>query len=208
MTRFDPPPGYDPERRTIWDDTVTQLTEGGRIFRADPRVLDTYVQAAADHADAVRLRTESGGRVAATHDGKVIEHPLLIIQRRAAAALAAASKTLGLDRAPLEPAPSMTPPAAGPVHDGKCGGKTRAGGTCGQAAGWGTGHAGTGRCKLHGGTSPAIRSERNGNGPGSRTRSRCRRGRGCCRSCTGRRGWSRGWTGNAPSCPRSSCGGE
>lgn len=40
-----------------------------------------------------------------------------------------------------------------------CGARTRAGTTCGQAAGWGTDHAGQGRCKLHGGKSP-IRSGR------------------------------------------------
>lgn len=39
-------------------------------------------------------------------------------------------------------------------HDGpKCGGKKRQGeGTCTQPAGWGTDHPGTGRCKLHGGS--------------------------------------------------------
>lgn len=37
----------------------------------------------------------------------------------------------------------------------RCGGKKRQGeGTCTQAAGWGTSHAGTGRCKLHGGSTP------------------------------------------------------
>lgn len=36
----------------------------------------------------------------------------------------------------------------------KCGGKTRNGGKCKQRAGWGTGHVGDGRCKLHGGASP------------------------------------------------------
>lgn len=36
----------------------------------------------------------------------------------------------------------------------KCGGKTTAGGQCTQAAGWGTDHAGFGRCKLHGGATP------------------------------------------------------
>lgn len=34
----------------------------------------------------------------------------------------------------------------------KCGGKKRSGGMCTQAAGWGTPHPGTGRCKLHGGS--------------------------------------------------------
>lgn len=40
----------------------------------------------------------------------------------------------------------------GPEHD-KCGARKRSsGGTCGQAAGWGTDHPGHGSCKLHGGT--------------------------------------------------------
>lgn len=35
----------------------------------------------------------------------------------------------------------------------KCGARKRQGeGVCGQAAGWGTSHPGTGRCKLHGGS--------------------------------------------------------
>ncbi len=40
---------------------------------------------------------------------------------------------------------------------GLCGGKTRAGGghPCRRPAGWGTDHVGTGRCKLHGGSSLA-----------------------------------------------------
>lgn len=35
-----------------------------------------------------------------------------------------------------------------------CGAKTRSGGTCQKPAGWGTDHAGVGRCRLHGGKSP------------------------------------------------------
>jgi hypothetical protein len=35
-----------------------------------------------------------------------------------------------------------------------CGARTRAGKDCGRPAGWGTNHAGIGRCKLHGGASP------------------------------------------------------
>lgn len=35
-----------------------------------------------------------------------------------------------------------------------CGAKKRAGGECGRPAGWGTPHPGTGRCKLHGGSTP------------------------------------------------------
>lgn len=35
-----------------------------------------------------------------------------------------------------------------------CGAKKRKGGRCGMGAGWGTNHPGTGRCKLHGGSTP------------------------------------------------------
>lgn len=45
----------------------------------------------------------------------------------------------------------------------RCGGRKRQGdGTCTQAAGWGTSHPGTGRCKLHGGSTPTqtIAAER------------------------------------------------
>ena len=41
----------------------------------------------------------------------------------------------------------------------KCGAKTRAGTPCQQPAGWGTSHAGTGRCKLHGGASTGPKPE-------------------------------------------------
>jgi hypothetical protein len=36
----------------------------------------------------------------------------------------------------------------------RCGAKTKSGNPCGRPTGWGTGHAGVGRCKLHGGASP------------------------------------------------------
>ena len=40
-----------------------------------------------------------------------------------------------------------------------CGGKKHQGeGTCGLPAGWGTDHPGTGRCKLHGGSTPTHRA--------------------------------------------------
>jgi len=39
-----------------------------------------------------------------------------------------------------------------------CGAKTRSGGKCKQAAGWGTDHAGVGCCKLHGGSLPNHRA--------------------------------------------------
>lgn len=54
----------------------------------------------------------------------------------------------------------MTHSDSGADHDSrKCGGKRRAadsgGAPCTRPAGWGTDHAGTGRCKLHGGSTPS-----------------------------------------------------
>jgi len=52
----------------------------------------------------------------------------------------------------------MTVPALAKPHDSLCGAKTREGAkypTCHRPAGWGTDHPGVGRCKLHGGKTPA-----------------------------------------------------
>jgi hypothetical protein len=54
----------------------------------------------------------------------------------------------------------MTPRDSGADHDSrKCGGKRRGAGSdgklCTRPAGWGTAHVGTGRCKLHGGSTPS-----------------------------------------------------
>ena len=52
----------------------------------------------------------------------------------------------------------MTPRSLDAPHDdGPCGAKTRAGTPCKARRGWGTGHPGYGRCKLHGGLSPSGR---------------------------------------------------
>jgi len=53
-------------------------------------------------------------------------------------------------RAPMTTRPSDAP------HDA-CGAKTRAGTPCKARRGWGTDHAGYGRCRLHGGSSPSGR---------------------------------------------------
>jgi P27 family predicted phage terminase small subunit len=155
-SRLDPPAHYDDERRSIWAETVTRLTTGGRIFRADPEVLNTYVEAVRAHRQASRLLAETN--VMIIRDGKATENPALSIQRRSAEAMTRASKALGLDRVPAGDESSMTVPDPGPIHDGKCGGKKKQGeGTCGRPAGWGTPHPGTGRCKLHGGCAPSSR---------------------------------------------------
>ena len=50
----------------------------------------------------------------------------------------------------------MTGRSGSAHHDGRCGGPRKHGaGPCTQWAGWGTSHAGTGRCKLHGGSTPS-----------------------------------------------------
>jgi hypothetical protein len=54
---------------------------------------------------------------------------------------------------------SMTDSTVPEPHDGpRCGARKRQprnpGETCAQPAGWGTGHLGFGRCKLHGGATP------------------------------------------------------
>lgn len=41
----------------------------------------------------------------------------------------------------------------------RCGRKNRGGTPCGQPAGWGTNHFGTGPCKLHGGKSPRLEAK-------------------------------------------------
>lgn len=153
--RLEAPAHYDDERRTIWADTVSRLTSSGRVFRADPEILNTYVEAVRSHRQASRLLAQTN--VLVTRDGKVSENPALAVQRRSAEAMARASKALGLDRAPGMPdGPSMTAPDPVLNRDGKCGGKKKQGdGTCTQAAGWGTPHPGTGRCKLHGGCAPS-----------------------------------------------------
>jgi len=50
----------------------------------------------------------------------------------------------------------MTPPMTSGEHGSpKCGGpRKHAAGPCTRPAGWGTGHVGVGRCKLHGGSTP------------------------------------------------------
>lgn len=154
MTRLEPPAHYDDERRQVWADTLARLTSSGRVFRADPEILNTYVEAVRSHRQASRLLSQSN--VLLTRDGRAVENPALSVQRRSAEAMTRASRALGLDRAPLAGDPSMTAGDPAPVRDGKCGGpKRQGGGTCGQAAGWGTPHPGSGRCKLHGGCSPS-----------------------------------------------------
>jgi P27 family predicted phage terminase small subunit len=119
MTRLDPPQHFDDERRHIWAETVTRLTSSGRVFRADPEVLGTYVEAVRSHRQASRLLAQTN--VMITRDGIAMENPALAIQRKSAEAMARASRALGLNWAPSgrdgdpiaeeSPAVPIAPPA-------------------------------------------------------------------------------------------------
>ena len=98
MTRLDPPAHLDDERRAIWAETVARLTAGGRVFRADPEILITYVEAVRSHRQASRLLAQTN--VMITRDGVAMENPALAIQRKSAESMARASRSLGLDRIP------------------------------------------------------------------------------------------------------------
>lgn len=95
--RLDPPAWFDDERRQIWADTIARLTDAGGLFRADPRVLETYVTAYANHAQAARLVAQTSVLISRDKGGPV-ENPALAVQRRCAADLAKASRALGLHR--------------------------------------------------------------------------------------------------------------
>jgi len=128
VTRLDPPAHLDDERRAIWAETVARLTASGRVFRADPEILITYVEAVRSHRQASRLLAQTN--VMITRDGVAMENPALAIQRKSAESMARASRSLGLDRLPVadpHPPGPATPPAgtgqrnivAGGTRDGK-----------------------------------------------------------------------------------------
>ena len=117
-SRLDPPAHLDDERRAIWAETITRLTAGGRIFRADPEILVTYVEAVRSHRQASRLLAQTN--VMITRDGVAMENPALAIQRKSAESMARASRSLGLDRIPVDD-PSMTASAA--ARRSKAGGR-------------------------------------------------------------------------------------
>jgi len=109
VTRLDPPAHLDEERRAIWAETIARLTAGGRIFRADPEILTTYVEAVRSHRQASRLLAQTN--VMITRDGVAMENPALAIQRKSAESMARASRSLGLDRLPVAEPPPPAPAA-------------------------------------------------------------------------------------------------
>lgn len=99
MSRLDPPAHYDQPRADLWHDTITRLRDLGRVFQADPHVIDTYVQAIMAHRQASDLLARTN--VLVTRGDRAVENPALAVQRRTAADVARASKALGLDRTPM-----------------------------------------------------------------------------------------------------------
>jgi P27 family predicted phage terminase small subunit len=109
-SRLDPPASYDDEHRAVWAGAVARLTSSGRVFRADPEILGTYVEAVISHRQASALLSKTA--VMITRGDKAVENPALGIQRRSAKAMADASKALGLDRMAPIADNSPVPPIA------------------------------------------------------------------------------------------------
>jgi P27 family predicted phage terminase small subunit len=105
--RLEPPDWYPDGHRAIWADTVARLTDSGGVFRADPMILDTYVCAHVNHTKAARLAAETTPVL--IRNGQPVANPALAEQRRAAEALARASRHLGLDRNPMSVAIGQHP---------------------------------------------------------------------------------------------------
>lgn len=149
--RLDPPAHYDDERREIWADTVRRLTDAGRVFRADPEVLNTYVEAVRSHRQASRMLAETN--VLVIRNGQARENPALAVQRKTADAMARASRALGLDHAPpIAEQPPVSPIAPRWCEEHKrheCRHKRQDGGPCHQ---WRL-VGGLDVCRKHGGKS-------------------------------------------------------
>ena len=107
--RLDPPAHYDPGRRDTWTEAVTRLADTGGLFRADPHLLDAYVEAVASHRQASLLLAQTN--VLITRNGNAVENPALGVQRRTADAMAKAAKALGLHRTPMTAALAESPMA-------------------------------------------------------------------------------------------------
>jgi P27 family predicted phage terminase small subunit len=97
--RLDPPAHYDAARREVWADAVARLADAGGVFRADPNLIDAYVEAVAAHRQATELRAKTN--VMITQGNRAVENPALGIQRRTAADMARAARSLGLHKSPM-----------------------------------------------------------------------------------------------------------
>jgi Phage terminase, small subunit len=114
--RLEPPAHYDATRRATWTDAVSRLmdysTDTGGVFRADPHLLDVYVESVASHAQASQILAQTN--VMITRGDRAIENPALGIQRRTAADMTKAAKALGLHRTPMV-TPSVLPERPDPM---------------------------------------------------------------------------------------------
>lgn len=110
MSRLDPPDWFPAEHRRIWADTIERLKGAGEQFRADPMMIETYVCAYVNHTKAAKLAAETTPVL--IRNGSAVPNPALAEQRRAAEALARASRHLGLDRQPLGLVLGQSPLAA------------------------------------------------------------------------------------------------
>lgn len=116
MTRFDPPPTYDQPHRDLWASITASLTAGGRIFQADPAVIDALVEARHTHQRATSLLNQTDVLIA--RGGRVAENPALAVQRKSAETIARLSRALGLDRLPITP-PGASAPMSPPELPGR-----------------------------------------------------------------------------------------
>lgn len=105
--RLDPPDHYDQARRGIWAAAIDRLTAAGKVFAADPVLLDTYVEAVASHRQATRLVSQTN--VLITRGDRAVENPALAVQRRTADTIARLTRALGLGKAPVQTALAGSP---------------------------------------------------------------------------------------------------
>lgn len=110
--RLDPPDGYDPERREIWTQTVNRLTANGRVFTANPDILDTYVQAIYAHRKATEFVNQTPPLV--IRGEHATENPAYTAQRRSAETIARLGHALGLNRDHRISGPATTTPTSAP----------------------------------------------------------------------------------------------
>lgn len=105
--RLDPPEGYDAERRELWTQTVNRLTANGRVFQANPDVLNSYVQAVHAHRKATELVNQTQPLI--IRNGQATENPAYAAQRRSAETIARLSSALGLGRNPTQTVLASSP---------------------------------------------------------------------------------------------------
>jgi len=84
------------DRQAIWQQTVTELTDAGTLFRLDLNSLAAYVAAVATHRQATALLEQSG--VLVDRAGRPVPNPALAVQTQAAGTIAQFARQFGLTR--------------------------------------------------------------------------------------------------------------